>query len=46
MTHPVWKLLSDYDQPEMSLIEKAPMLQVRMRADGAVLDTDAETFAG
>ena len=39
MTHPVWKLLSDYDQPVLSLIEKVPMLLVRMRADGAVLDT-------
>ena len=46
MMRSVWKLLSDYDQPELSLIEKAPMLLVRMRADGAVLDAEAETFAG
>ena len=46
MTHPVWKLLSDYDQPEMSLIEKVPMLLVRMRADGVVVEADVETFAG
>ncbi|MFB3132165.1 MAG: PAS domain-containing protein, partial [Rhodothermales bacterium] len=46
MTHPVWKLLADYDQPDQSLIEKAPMLLVYMRADGTVLDADAEAFAG
>ena len=46
MTHPVWKRLAEYDQPELSLIEKAPMLLMHMRADGAVLDADAETFAG
>lgn len=46
MTHPVWTPLANYDQPDKALIEKAPMLLVRMRAGGAVLDADAATFAG